>query len=85
MEEIEKSYRNKAKYYDPEITGDRSNVQLFEELTLAYNTLIKDEARKGYDLYLASVGLNMSKEKGPDIDPEEVERRRQERGKQRFQ
>ena len=76
MEEIKKSYTDKAKFYDPEITGDRSNVQLFEELTLAYTTLIKEETREGYDLYLASVGINMSKEKLPDIDPEEVERRR---------
>ena len=53
-------------------------------MTLAYNTLINPEAREEYDDYLASVGSNREKVKEDEIDPEEIERRRRERGKQRF-
>ena len=63
FEEIEKSFQSNARIYDPDITGDNSNLQIFEELKLAYTTLINPEQRKGYDLYLASVGVNMSKDK----------------------
>lgn len=83
-EQIEKSFRSKAKFYDPEITGDRSNLQIYEELKLAYQTLMDDSKREEYDDYLSSLTYNIDKEKEPDIDPEEVERRRQERGKKRF-
>jgi curved DNA-binding protein CbpA len=53
-------------------------------MTLAYNTLINPEAREEYDDYLASVGSNREKVKDEEMDPEEIERRRRERGKQRF-
>ena len=81
LEQIEESFNKKAKFYDPDITGDNSNQQVFEQLKMAYLTLINAEERKKYDLYLDSVGVNMDKGKEPEIDPEEVERRRQERGK----
>jgi DnaJ-class molecular chaperone len=79
-EDIEAAYRNKAKYYDPDVTGDRSHVQVFEELTLAYKTLINKNSREEYDDYLASVGTNMNRDY-EEVDHEEVERRRSVRGK----
>ena len=82
-EEIEQAFMSKAKYYDPDITGDNSHTQVFEELKLAYNTLINDKTRTEYDEYLASVGTNRGKVQ-EELDPEEIERRKRERGKQRF-
>ena len=82
-EEIEASYRNKAQYYDPDITGKNDDLQTFEELKLAYETLMDDDKREEYDDYLSSLGYNRTKEH-EEIDPEEVERRRRERGKKRF-
>jgi len=43
-----------------------------------------DAKRDEYDDYLSSLGSNRSKEKEADMDPEEIERRRRERGKKRF-
>jgi hypothetical protein len=43
-----------------------------------------DERREEYDIYLSSLGQNMRKEKEAEMDPEEIERRRKERGKKRF-
>jgi len=82
--EIEHSFRSKAKFYDPDITGDRSNAQVFEELKLADQTLIDEDRRDEYDVYLASLGSNRTREEDT-IDPEELERRRRERGKKRFE
>ena len=41
--------------------------------------------REEYDEYLSSLGANMKKEHGDEIDPEEVERRKRERGRKRFE
>ena len=51
-EEIERAYKSQAKYYDPEITGDNSNTQFFQELKLAYETLINPKTKEEYDIYL---------------------------------
>lgn len=75
-QEIELAFRKQAKFYDPEITGNNNNLQFYEELLLAYKTLINPESKSEYDEYLQSVGSNMHKEKGETyIDPEEAERR----------
>ena len=50
---------------------------------MAYDTLSRKESREEYDDYLDSVGVNMN-HKYEEIDPEEVKRRRKERGKKRF-
>lgn len=82
-DEIEQAFKSKAKYYDPDITGNNHHLQVFQELMLAYTTLINDKTREEYDEYLASVGSYRGKVK-EELDPEEVERRKRERGKQRF-
>ena len=84
MDEIELAYRTQARHYDPEITGSNDNIQFFEELTLAYRTLIDPKLREEYDQYLASVGSSRTHDEGPEIDPEEIERRKRERGRKRF-
>ena len=83
-DQIATAFKNKAKYYDPAITGDKSTLQEFFELKLAFTTLMDDEKRNEYDDYLSSLGAYRSKEKEADMDPEEIERRRRERGKKRF-
>ena len=80
MEEIETKYRKQVSHYDPAITGNDDNIQYFEELTLAYRTLTDPKLREEYDEYLASVGTNIKHDE-PEIDPEEIERRKRERGK----
>ena len=45
MEEIQESFKKKRLMYDPDITGDNSTNQIFEELNLAYDTLINKDAR----------------------------------------
>lgn len=76
LQEIELAFGKQAKFYNPEITGNNNNLQFYEELLLAYKTLINPESRSEYDEYLESVGSNMHKEKGETyIDPEEMERR----------
>ena len=47
---------------DPDITGDNTTTQTFEELKLAYETLIKKETREEYDNYLDSLSANMEHE-----------------------
>lgn len=42
-----------------------------------------DKRRLEYDEYLASLGYNMKKDQ-ENLDPEEIERRRRERGKKRY-
>ena len=59
MDEIKKSFDGRRKMVDPDITGDNSTTQIFQELNLAYETLINEESRKDYDEYLASVGFNL--------------------------
>jgi molecular chaperone DnaJ len=83
FQEIERAYRAQAAYFDPAKTGDQANAQYFEELTLAFQTLSNPQTRKEYDEYLSSLGAYRPDEK-EQLDPEEVERRRRERGKQRF-
>lgn len=60
----------------------------FDDITLAYSTLISAESRKEYDEYIESYkGLsNMYGEhhKSQD-DDEETQRRKKERGKRRFE
>ena len=85
MEEVEKAYRNQSKFYDPDITGNRDNMQIFEELTLAYKTLINVDTREEYDDYLDSVGSSRDRQKEEKLDPEEIERRKRERGKKRYE
>ena len=85
MEEVEQAYRNQSKFYDPDITGNRDNMQIFEELTLAYKTLISEEQREEYDDYLDSVGSSRDRIKDEGLDPEEIERRKRERGKKRYE
>ena len=43
-----------------------------------------DDKREEYDVYLASLGQNRARERETHMDPEEIERRRRERGKKRF-
>ena len=83
VEEIERKYRQQVRHYDPAITGNNENVQIFEELTLAYKTLVDPKLREEYDEYLASVGTNIKHDE-PEIDQEEIERRKRERGKKRY-
>mmetsp|Transcript_17750 Transcript_17750/g.27442 ORF Transcript_17750/g.27442 Transcript_17750/m.27442 type:complete len:109 (+) Transcript_17750:210-536(+) len=83
VEEIEEAYARLAKYFDPAITGDNSSSYLFEEIKLAYETLTDEERRAEYDEYLESVASG--KNHGyKELDEEEVERRRRERGKKRY-
>ena len=62
---------------DPDITGDNSTTQTFEELKLAYATLSKKETREEYDSYLDSLGVNMDheEEEAFEEDPEEKKKR----------
>ena len=50
---------------------------------MAYKTLINPDTKEEYDDYLSSVGGSRPHEE-EHIDPEEIERRKRERGKQRF-
>ena len=54
-------------------------------MTLAYKTLINEETREEYDDYLDSVGSSRSRQKEEGLDPEEIERRKRERGKKRYE
>ena len=57
---------------DPDITGDNTTTQTFEELKLAYETLIKKETREEYDNYLDSLSANMEHEEElSEEDPDE--------------
>lgn len=57
---------------DPDITGNNTTTQTFEELKLAYETLIKKETREEYDNYLDSLSANMEHEEElSEEDPEE--------------
>ena len=49
MQEIELAFNKQAKFYDPLITGNNNNIQFYEELLLAYKTLINPETRQEYD------------------------------------
>ena len=70
---------------DPEVTGDHSNTQFWEEAKLAYKTLSNAEAREEYDAFLASQSAYMPHSAGEQaIDREEIERRKRERGRKRF-
>ena len=82
IEEIEMAYKSQVRYYDPEKNPD--HAQFYEELTHAYRTLTDPNLREEYDLYLASVGSSRTHDEGPEIDPEEIERRKRERGRKRF-
>ena len=59
-EQIEIAYKNQSKFYDPSITGTDAHAQFYEELTLAYKTLIDENTREEYDDYLSSVGNSRS-------------------------
>ena len=73
---------------------DASMKIYYDDLTLAYNTLINDKSREEYDEYLdqyESMSGHHRRNNGEDFDeddPEviaERERRQRERGKKRFE
>lgn len=93
MEEIEKSFQNLAAYYIKEGENlDQSMKIFFDDLKLAYTTLINQTSRTEYDEYLtqnqAMAGYQRRHAGVDDEDPEakaERERRQRERGKKRWE
>ena len=76
FEEIEQSFQRLKKLTDPDVTGDNSLTQTYEEIKLAYETLRKKETRDEYDSYLDSLGVNMEHEEEQfEEDPEEKKKR----------
>jgi DnaJ-class molecular chaperone len=56
MHEIEKAYSRLAKFFNPESKEEKVDPSMklyFDDLTLAYKTLINPEARASYDEYIS--------------------------------
>ncbi len=54
-EEIDAAYENMKKYYDPAKFETEPTLKIFfDDLTLAYNTLINKASREEYDDYIES-------------------------------
>jgi hypothetical protein len=60
----------------------------FDDLNLAFNTLISKSSREEYDQYISShreLSSMWNKKRSSEEEDEETRRRKQERGKRRFE
>ena len=55
FEEIERKYRHLSRFFDPSKAENLDgNMKLyFDDLTLAYKTLINEQSRQDYDEYIS--------------------------------
>ena len=91
-EEIEEAYQRVCKMYMSEgLVMDASLKTYFDDISLAYKTIVNPVSRAEYDLYMSQSthSTNRSNEgRQEEDDPEVVaerERRRRERGKKRYE
>lgn len=93
MEDIEAAYKKRCSYFTKkQLEEDQSLKIYFDDITLAYSTLVNSVSRKEYDDYISQNQrvANFWNEDGKEEeeDPEVVaerERRRKERGKKRYE
>ncbi len=64
FEEIKRSYRDLAKRWHPDYNKDRDTTDIFQELSVAYETLSNEDSRRIYDILSQVYG----KENYPDIE-----------------
>ena len=50
FEEIKHSYRDLAKRWHPDYNKDRDTTDIFQELSVAYETLSNEDSRRIYDI-----------------------------------
>lgn len=48
--EVKSAYRNLARKYHPDVNKDTNAINIFKEITIAYETLSDDEKRHQYDI-----------------------------------
>ena len=100
-EEIVNAFERLSKFFDPNAAGDAGNtladdpimIIYFDDISLAYKTLVNNASRAEYDEYISqnqriSNYWDSNTKNDEEADPEvlaERERRRKERGKKRFE
>ena len=88
FEDVEKAYQVQAKYFDPDLNPDAPDVDqrriFFDDIKLAYNTLINEGSRTEYDEYISQSRFSANYA-GEKIDDETARKRKEEKGKKRFE
>ena len=68
IKEIKKAFRNLAKKYHPDVTGDTNTEEDFKKVVKAYHTLSNKVGRQVYDLNMNNENLNTSGFDATDFD-----------------